>query len=360
MSKARLESEQERIYIMKKKFFILLFSLLLVIVVGGFIFNKEDDERFSGLSNEYDVSPQNTIAYIVYSDGKPQLLLYNEEKTLKKTVAEFDENTLIFDPTFSKDGTVLAYVTSNKNKETELESTVHFLDMKTFKLKEVFTDHSTITEIDFKPDQSSLFYLRAGTFENYSPITGERPHEFDVFEYHLEKKSHAPITNLKQYSMESLHAAPSGDKIYIQRIHDDDVKTAEDSFEAKQKIFEIPLAQPEQAGIVSNPDRQVDIYDFDITPEGTGMIFQSISNSEEGGTFEYELYQYDLKSKQEKQLTRLGQYVGNPVISSDGKTIYFMLDKNFAKGDPVHHLYKMNPDGDYIKEVELPTSMEEK
>lgn len=343
---------------MKKKnlmfLIVSLFSLTAVLVVLGIFFNKTENEKQNGLSNHYDVSPRNAIAYVAYKEGKPQLFLHNEGESMDTVVAEYDEETMILDPTFSKDGSILAYITTNKDKETELISTVHFYNMEKKEITDVFTDPSTITEIEFKPDRSSLLYLRAGTFENYSPITGKRPHDFDVYEFNLKEKSHEQKTNLQQYSIYSLNVAPNGDRVYLGRDDDSDVKTAEDSFQVKQRIFEIPLDHPEEMAVISDPDREVSIFSFAITPDGNEFIFQSISNPNDGGIFKYELYRYNLDTKEEKQLTHFGEYVGDPVVSADGRTIYFMLDRNFAKGDSDYHLYKMNIDGEQAVEIRLP------
>jgi Tol biopolymer transport system component len=339
----------------KNLIFLLLFLFILTIalVVTGVFLNKTENEKQNGLSNHYDVSSQSAIAYIIYKEGKPQLFLRNEGEPMDTFVAEYDEETMILDPTFSHDGSILAYITTNKDKDTELISTVHFYNMENREITDLFTDPSTITEIEFKPDHPSLLYLRAGTFENYSPITGKRPHNFDVYEFNLNQKSHEQKTNLQQYSIYSLNVSSSGDSVYIGRDDDSDVKTAEDSFQVKQRVFEIPLDHPEEMSIISDSKREVSIFSFTITPDGKKLIFQSISNPNDGGTFEYELYKYNLDTKEEKQLTYFGDHVSDPVVSSDGRIIYFMLDRNFAKGDSDYHLYKMNIDGEQVEEIEL-------
>ncbi|MED4354229.1 hypothetical protein P9265_18215 [Schinkia azotoformans] len=336
--------------------FLILFlcGLTGALVVLGIFFNKTENEKQNGLSNHYDVSAQNTIAYVTYKEGRPQLFLHKEGESIDAVIAEYDEDTMILDPTFSKDGSILAFVTTNKNKETELTSTVHFYDIGKREITDVFTDSSTITEIEFKPDGSSLLYLSAGTYENYSPITGKRPHNFDVYEFNLNEKSHVRKTNLQQYSIYSLNVAPSGDRVYLGRDDDSDVKTAEASYMVKQRIFEISLDHPEEMSVISDPDREVSIFSFTITPAGNEFIFQSISNPDEGGIFEYELYKYNFDTKEEKQLTHFGEYVSDPVISADGKSIYFTLDRNFAKGSPDYHIYKMSIDGEQAEEIGFP------
>ncbi|GAE37220.1 TolB family protein [Halalkalibacter akibai] len=347
---------------MKKKNLMFLLICLSSLTVGlailGMFFNKTENEKQNGLSNQYDVSSENEIAYVAYEKGKPQLFLHREEEPKHTVVAEYDEETMILDPTFSDDGSILAYITTNKDKETELISTIHFYSLEENTITDVFTDFSTVTEIEFKPDHSSLLYLRAGTFENYSPITGKRPHNFDVYEYNLDQKTHQQKTNLEQYSIYSLNVAKSGDRVFLGRDDDSDAETAEDIFEVKQRIFEIPLDSPEEMSIISDPEREVSIFSFTITPDGNDLIFQTISNPNDGGIFKYELFKYNLETKEEKQLTRFGDHTSDPVVSADGSTIYFMRDKKFAKGNPDYHLYKMSIDGDQMEELVLEPNME--
>lgn len=345
---------------MKKKYLMILLIILLFITLSlvamGLILDKTENEKQNGLADQFDVSSQNTFAYVNYANGKPQLFLYNEENAIDELVVELDEHTMIIDPSFSTDGSILAFVSTNKDKEKELTSTVHFLDLRSKEISDVFTDESTITEVEFKPDGSSLLYLRAGTFENYSPITGKRPHDFDVYEFDLDTSSHERKTDLSQYSIHSLQVSPDGKKVYLQRDDDSSVETAEDSFMARQRIFEIPLEYPEEMKVISDPEREVDVFSFTITPTGNEMIFQSISNPDSGGTFEYELFLYHLDSKKERQLTHLSKHASNPVVGADGKTIYFMLDTNFGNGGPVNYLYKISFTGDQIEEIILPGS----
>lgn len=341
---------------MKKKYLIALFIFLLLLtvalVVVGLLFNKSENEKQNGLSNYYDVSTKNTIAYVTYENGKPQLFLYNDKESIDSLAAEYDEETMILDPSFNKDGSVLAFVTTNKDKELEETSTVHLLDLRTKEISELFTDASTITEVEF--NNASILYLRAGTFENYSPIASERPHEFDIYEFDLDTKVQKQITDLQHYSFHSLQLSPDGEKAFLTMDDDSGVETAEDSFMVKNRIFEIPLDKPEDKKIISDPDSDIDMYSFAITPKGHKMIYQALSNPNDEGTYEYELFMYDFESKESLQLTHFGKHASDPVISEDGETVYFIVDTNFAQGAAINHLYKMSINGDNIEEIQLP------
>jgi TolB protein len=63
------------------------------------------------------------------------------------------------------------------------------------------------------------------------------------------------------------------------------------------KAWKKRIEQPEELAVVFNLERNVDIYDFTVTPSEKEIIFQAVNNDHYDGIFEYELYKYDLESK---------------------------------------------------------------
>ena len=321
---------------MKKKVVYGIGSFLLlsivVIFLGGLLPNQNDQEQPEGLSSHFDVSAQGTIAYVEYTEGKPVLSLYNQDLSIEAKVLELEVDQMILDPAFSTDGATLVFVSTLKDAEMELKSRVHLLDLRTKKVKELFSRPSIITELEFSP-QGTLFYLSAETFQNYSPIASKRPHDFDLYEYRLENNEHLQRTNLKKYAMRSLEIPldEKGKSVFVQMDDDADVKTAEDSFDVQQRVFRIPLEDPTTLEVVSDPDREVDIFDFALFPNGKEMVYQSISNAKSGDTFQYELYRYNMVTKEEQQLTHLKEYASNPVISANVMKIYLCLIDNLPR-----------------------------
>lgn len=332
-------------------------AITVVLIAAGLLFGKDDNEKQHGLSGYYDISPDGTIAYVSYSDGKPGIYLYNSDGSMEMKALELENDRFIVDPSFSADGSKLFYISSYKKKDDKLESAVRQFDMETKEDHELFSESAAITEIEFSPDGDSLFYLQAGVFKNYSPIASERPHDFDLHEYTFADGNRNKLTKLKAYSMESLQVAEDSKSVYVHMPDDDEAETADDTFETNERIFRIPLDQPEDMKIVSDPDRKVDIYDFTVVPETKEFIFQSVSNPDTGGTFQYELFRYNPETKKEEQLTHLKEFTDSPVIGPNNH-IYFMVDRKFAQKESDYHLYRMNMDGKEPTEVPLPESVE--
>lgn len=340
----------------KKSIYLMLISLALVtvlLVIAGFVFKKEENEKQQGLTNQYDVSTQGTFAYVTQHQGKPQLNLYNPDLSLQEKVIELNNDEQILDPSFSDDGDMLAFITTDKNQGEDSTSAIHLLDLRSKKVNELFKADFLVTELDFSNQGRSLFYIGAGTYKNYSPITGPRPHDLDIYEFDLDKNESTQLTNFKKYGLSSLNVSNDGKAAYYLTDDDEDAKTADEIFETHQRIFKIQFKN-KNIETVTDPERDVDVFDFAIGSEEKTMVFQSISNANSGGNYIYELYTLDLKSKTEKQLTHLGEYTERPVLSEDSKTVYFIVDKKFGVSDPQYHLYKVSIDGGVPKEVTLP------
>ncbi|MDL4840865.1 TolB-like translocation protein [Aquibacillus rhizosphaerae] len=344
---------------MKKKYtYIILAGLVTIticLIVVGFLFNKTENEKQNGLTEFFDVSTKGKVAFVSYTDGSPEIFIMEDDQSQSKSVVSMTNEKVILDVAFSSDGSQLAFISSEKEKENEnenLSSVVHLLNIETKKIQELFTEETLITELEFSTDDN-LFYLSAGTFENYSPIASERPHDFDIHHYDFENKSNYKITNLKKYSMESLKVSADGSSVYVQMFDDADAETADDIFDAHQRIFQIPVDDPANLSVVSDKSRNEDIYDFSFVPGTNTIIYQSVAKTGSDGVFEYELFTYNQETNTEEQLTFLGEYVSNPVIGPENDTLYFIVDKQFAKEDSDYKLYRSDLDGENVTPISV-------
>ncbi len=341
----------------KKSLLLIIIPIVFItlgLVIAGAIFQTADYEKQQGLTSVFDVAIDETIAYVTYLDGKAGIRFRHAEKTFDKSILLSDVDKKINDVTFSPDGSSIAYIIADKDPQSNLNSTVRLFTMATGEDKELFSTDTLITEIVFNPqDEKMLFYLKAGTFENYSPIASAHPHEFDLYSYHLTDQTHQQYTNLRKYSMQSLNISPSGSIAFIQMPDDDHVETADDVFAMNQRVFQIPLDSPEELAVVSAKNREKDIYDFAIIGDRHEMVFQAVSKTGENGIFEYELFYYNWDNDEEKQLTTLKEHAGNPVIGPHQDKIYFIVDRKFGKRHADLHLYEMELDGKNLKEISL-------
>jgi len=343
---------------MKKKSLILIVGIIGVItfslVVIGLIFDKKEFEKQQGRTAIYDISPDGTIAYVFYNEGHPGIYLHNETANPREPLVELNIDRDIVDLSFSADGKMLAYSSSYKNKREELKSTIHVVYMDTNTEHELLAENTLITEVEYHPTNPDfIYYLKAGTFENYSPIASARPHDFDLFSYQFSNGETKQYTNLKKYMMESLRISAHENIAYVTMDDDEHVQTAEDVFETHQRIFSIDLNEPNAIVVASDESSDRDIYDFAVSPDALMFIYQTVANTGESGIFQYELFLYNRNTKTEEQLTFLEEYTSNPKFGPEGKALYYMVDTQFGKKVPDYRLYKMNIEGSKEEVVPL-------
>lgn len=341
---------------MNKKYHIVIFSFIAlttsVLIVLGFMFKKTEEEKINWLAEAYDVSHEGDLIFVKYNKGTPEI--YRKQQGRVEFIFSLANDTEVLDIAYTPDGKEIVYATTRRDSD-DLSTDVTRLNIETMEMEELFKVEALITELQFDPkDAQKLYYLMARTFENYSPIVREYPHNFDLFHVDLRTMEHIAHSDFKKYSMRSLQVSAEKEAVYVQMDDDFLVETADELFESKQRIFELILDSKEGFTVATDPERDVDLFDFALVPGEDALVYQSIANYDAGGTFEYELFYYDRKTKEETQLTNFSSYVGRPVISPNEEKIYFIVNDNFGKSNvPNRSIYTIDMSGDNVTRVNL-------
>ncbi|GKV56407.1 hypothetical protein NCCP2222_23540 [Sporosarcina sp. NCCP-2222] len=157
--------------------------ITIIFVVLGYKYDKSDAEKQQGKSGVYDVAADGTIAYVSFANGIAGLFISSDDRL---PVVELPVDQTILDLSYSKDGTILAYVVAAKDFEEQSGSTVYLLNTETREEIKTFSTKGLITDLAFDPaDPNRLLYLQADSFTNYSPIASKAPHDYDVHSYHF-------------------------------------------------------------------------------------------------------------------------------------------------------------------------------
>jgi len=332
---------------MKKKT-IFIISLIVVIMTCSMIlvgnnFAKEDYEKQNGLTDTFTLSSANKLAYVQYREGKPMLFIADKNGEIPELIDEKSAQHTISHLAFSNDGKKLLYIVNDKDLENNTSELFEY-NLENYTKHALFVqEDSIITEAIYAPDGASLYMLGAGTFENYSPIAPKNPHDFNVFQYHFSTEQLEQLTQLDSYSINSLAVSKNGEKLYFIQDGTIDSSTAEEVFNSKLRIFELALSDSNKITILNTLEQ--DVYDFTVSPDEKELIIQAVAGTNNKGTCMYELFSYNIETKEEQQLTHLNEYAGQPIYSNDGSKVYFIVDFNFARHTPeyaIHYLNKSN------------------
>lgn len=115
------------------------------------------------------------------------------------------------------------------------------------------------------------------------------------------------------------------------------------------RIFELALSSPNTIKILHTLEQ--DSYDFTISPDEKELIIQAVAGTDDNGTYMYELFSYNLETKEEQQLTHLNEYAGQPLYSNDGSKIYFIVDFNFASYQSEYAIHYLNRSNNNVVQI---------
>ena len=330
---------------MNKKLIISLALITgLVLIILGFVFQKTDNEKVDGLSEIFGVSPDDKLAVTHIESGKSRIHFSGEDTSLLETDSDVDLIQLYF----TEDKKYLYYVTNAKDKKS---SQVNKLELKSGESQLVFESEFLVSEISFNQDESVLYYLQANTYENYSPIAGKAPHDYDIYKFDLETEKQDKITQLEAYGMASLHVAADESFAYI-NLPSQEAETADEIFEDTSKIYKISLDKKDEITAVTPLKDMPDIAEFTKVPGEERFIYPATETTDATGTFIYELFQFDAEKNEHIQLTELKDAVSYPKVSPDGKSVYFMFIDGFGSDEQKLSLQKLDLE---TKEVKLIT-----
>src|SRR5699024_2548975 len=222
------------------------------------VFSKTEEEKVNWLAEAYDVSEAGDLVFVKYNKGVAEIYQNTDGKV--EFIVSLQAEKELLDITFTPSGSELVFSTTDWEYE-RLVSDVQSINLDTFEMELLFQLDGLVTEIQFDPkDEQKLYYLLAATNESYSPIAKAHPHDFDIYHVDLSTKKHFMHTNLKQYSMRSLQVSAEKEAIYVQMDDESQDEFDEGYGESKQRIFELPLEPTEEMIVLSDVEREADVF----------------------------------------------------------------------------------------------------
>ncbi|MCM3760753.1 hypothetical protein M3212_08125 [Alkalihalobacillus oceani] len=342
---------------MKKKTVAL--SLSIAVLIGivvlwsvGESYRPAGANEFTGLQEGFDVSYDETqLLYRYAVNGQVGLYLADHNGVGGKLLVTESENERISSPVFSPNGTDIVYV-STVQQGAGWKSSLVKLDTVSGERETIYESGELLTRLSFGGDDSVVYALKAATFENYSPIAQQRPHEFDIFAIPLDGSEMRRLTERLEYDMSDMAVSVSDDALYVTMFADEQAaETAEEMFDIKQSLFMMPLEVPGELTKIEPRYWNEELYGLAVSPDGKKLALTTITNADEGGTFQYELFLLDLATKEVEQVTSLKTYVMEPVFRE--KYLYFTEDRAFPSRAPDYHLHRYDVKTGELSEITI-------
>lgn len=289
---------------MKSKILTLFRCLLVSAVVCSC--GKEKKAHEQNELGDISLSPDDSeLVFSYFQKGVSKLCKGGVDGDSVKILLSATCDSVYAKPTFSPDGNRIMFLASPVNGKL---SNIFVMDKQGRNRKQITFQDEIITEAIFSVDGKHIFYIKAETFEQYSPLVRKAPHGMDIYRHTLKTNREQRITNFDAYAISAMSTALRGKYLSVRLITE------------KQKgIYLIDigrLGKIQQIIPANRPRAEVaDLYDDPTYSDlSDKLIF----------TAPYEIYSMDMKTKLAQLLYSSGGNVFNVIAFNKKERILFI------------------------------------
>ena len=298
--------------------FTLILTIILVCILQSPITFASNN--FVGLNPSIDISPNDDrIVFSYYQKGVASVYTSKIDGTdvvqLSKDKEEKDSHLY---PVYSPDASKIMFISTPKN-QTGLKSSIWIMDEDGNNKKEIIKADGFVNKAVFSPDQNRIYFSKAATYKNFSPIARKSHHGFDIYSMSIDGKDLKQLTFNKSYNLGSLNITPDGNALIFTKYED-----------YEETIYLFQLDDSKKINTIEPKNlKKSSLYYPALSPDNKFLAFSTVSN--ERGTFHYDLFSMDLETKECKQITDFKSHAGNPVYFHNSNKILFSQDMNWPK-----------------------------
>lgn len=196
------------------------YKVIVCLVFCFTLLNCTTDQKEINELVSFDIGPNGKN--IVFSWNKNnKLSIYQCEidgKNVQKILG--NDSLSFFAPKFNESGDSIVYIISDDRTRTATSLGLYNRVEK--KQEMVYNDATLKTEVIFSENKNTLYFLRAGEYDKYSPIGRKAPHGFDIYEFSFKDKSEKRITNLEAYQIKHLSCLKNGRLLFSSFLEQSD------------------------------------------------------------------------------------------------------------------------------------------
>ncbi len=305
----------------------IILELMMMLSMSSCV--SQDYEKLNGIES-MDINYVDTkFVLSSFFDDKADIYIGKISGDSTYKILSAKKDTSYVKPIFSKDGGRILFIAFPKEKKN---SNIFIYDLTSKIVKQITFQDQLITEAVFSEDDRQIYYLKANSYNSYSPIGRKAPHEFDIYRISPGAKEEK-ITNLQAYSISNLSEILN--KYFLVRL----VKGPQvGNFLIKiDESSEIRNVSPK-----NNPRGSHDMY-FDYSYSARFHFFAF--------TAPYELYSMDEKNMMAKLIYRPNN---NELSHMKNIRIFNTQEKiMFLKDSDKHSFYLINFDGTGLRRIAI-------
>ncbi|MFZ4453948.1 hypothetical protein [Salibacterium aidingense] len=346
---------------MNKKGLLIVFGVI-AFVTGGLAaagqMVKSSEEASPSFTGEYSVGADGTLAYVTESDGIQTLHVAVGEGG-SRHVYIADDSKEIWAPVFNGEDE-LAFVETTgypDAPEGEQEFQLEYSDVRTVSVEggepeTVLQVRGVITDLVNDPARERWIVNGIHLHTDEKPEEGFIPYSSGLYTLRPDG-SFEEIRSFDTYSPGSLQISEDGEKMLMILADDFENATPDSMFEATERIYEMEIDQPEEMAVVSDEAKDIPVSEVAAVDENR-LLYQTIMNYGEGGTFEYDFVWYDRGAKEEGDRLHINEAVQETQLGDDDTWLYYVKRSRKSDQTEVFELFRYDLESGEEEKVKLP------
>ena len=270
-----------------------------------------------------------SIVFSYKKSGLSKIYIATSSGDSLRIMQESLRDTSYVAPKFSYDSKHILYLAFPSSTGG---SNIFLLDRNGKNKKQLTFQNDIITEAVFSQNSQKIYFVKAKSYNKYSPIGRKAPHDQDIYEYDLFTGNQKQITYLKAYSISNLSEIFSGKYILSKLIG-----------KGANGMYIIDIKDPSAKNLIvprNNPSEEPSRYGNPSFSEDVDRI---------AFTAPYELYVMDLKSTNAKLVYRPKDkliHMYNVILFDKGEKILFINRQESS-------FHVINSDGSNMRKFSL-------
>ncbi|WP_017754157.1 TolB family protein [Calidifontibacillus oryziterrae] len=347
---------------MNRKKFNVIFSisvgliLAISLLFGFWKTSTNEEENYSGIGSSVTVSPDNKKIIFSYFQNNSAGLYQASVSGKNVDVLTYPETGYDISAQFSTDGSKIAYIHRLVTEGEEPKQSLYIIDASGGQPQQLTNDDYYVSEAAFSKDGTKIYFLNAGVYTNYSPITGPRPHEFDIYEMNVDGTEIKRLTNYKNYSMSDITVSADGKYLYFQMMNDEKMQEQSDTFEVFKEIYKFSLetGETEFSFVPEGEFGWGEVFGIAFSNDESQLAYSAVTpKSKTENYFKYELFVTNMETNSTTQITNLHSHASDPVFFNHNQQLLFVEQYNWPGKPEKFQLWKVNVDGTDLEKIEI-------
>lgn len=294
------------------------------------------DSHQDGLAPHVSISPDDReILFSWYKEGIASIYVADANGNNVRHLTTAKEESHI-NAVYSHDGKNILFLAYQVKSEGPV-SQICIMDSNGSNLRKLTSGNEHITEAIYSPGGRTIYYLQSNFFGHYSPITGSRPHKFDIYSLDIDRNETHQLTNMHEYEMFGLSVTSNGQELLFGTY----------SSNGTEPFHRILINEPN----IINSFGGKESYDLGLSPDDKTIAFVMPSNGRRG--YIYELYLMDLESKYSRQITNLQRCVHSPCFMHRNPALIFVVEITWPDRPIKYELWSVNSGGTNLSKIDL-------